>query len=185
MIITVAGKPGAGKTTVSKILAYKLKLDHYYMGKIMREMAKSQNKTLQEFYNHAEDVDKKVDEYQTKLGLTEDEFIIEGRTSFNFIPNSIKIYLDVELEEGAKRIFNQAEERAKNQAEKKYETVEEALESIKERISTEKKRYKEIYDLDYDNPENFDILIDTTEYTVEEVVEKIIECIKKIEENGQ
>ncbi|NCN22588.1 hypothetical protein GW934_03820, partial [Candidatus Falkowbacteria bacterium] len=46
-----------------------------------------------------------VDEYQKKLGETEDNFIIEGRTSWYFIPNSLKIYLDVSLEEGAKRIF--------------------------------------------------------------------------------
>ena len=183
MIITVAGKPGAGKTTIAKILAYKLKLDHYYMGKIIREMAKAQDKTLDEFYKNSKDIDQKIDEHQKKLGKKEDNFIIEGRTSFYFIPNSIKIYLDVDLEEGAKRIFGQAEERAAKAAEKKYESVEESLEAIKNRIATEKQRYQEMYNLEYDNPEHFDILIDTTDLPVDEVVSKIIECIEKIK-NG-
>ena len=39
MKITVSGVVGAGKTTVSKILAKKLNLKRVYIGGLMREMA--------------------------------------------------------------------------------------------------------------------------------------------------
>ncbi len=39
MIITIAGMPGSGKTTVAKILADKLNLKRYSMGDLRGKMA--------------------------------------------------------------------------------------------------------------------------------------------------
>ena len=73
-----------------------------------REKAKQRGLTLAEYNQLGEidpETDKEVDQYQRELGEKKDNFIIDGRTSWYFIPHSFKIYIDVEAQEGAKRIF--------------------------------------------------------------------------------
>ena len=72
MIISISGKPGSGKSTVTKMLAEKLGLKHHYMGGIIRNMAKEKGLTLQEFYAKNTDVDKLIDDHLTKLGKEQD-----------------------------------------------------------------------------------------------------------------
>ena len=108
MIISLSGAEGAGKSTIAKMLAAKLGWPRYYMGRIWREKAQEKGLTLVEYQKMGEtdpSIDREIDEYQKKLGETLDNFVIEGRTSWYFIPHSFKIFLDVSPEEGAKRIF--------------------------------------------------------------------------------
>ena len=179
MRITIGGIPGAGKTTVAKILAKKFNLKYYYMGGIIRKMAEERGMDLLEFYklgNDSDFIDKMIDDYQKKLGEREDNFIIEGRTSFYFIPNSFKIYLKVSFEEAAKRIYNDKSKRN----EKKYSSVQETLESIRERIETEKLHYKKYYGFDCHDTKHYDFVLDTTNLNINDVVSILS---KKIEEH--
>jgi CMP/dCMP kinase len=108
MIISFSGAEGAGKSTIAKMLAEKLNWPRYYMGGLRRQKAKERGLTLAQYNELGEKdpaTDREVDEYQKELGEKEDNFIIEGRTSWYFIPHSIKIYLDVNDEEGAKRVY--------------------------------------------------------------------------------
>ncbi len=178
MIISISGKPGAGKSTVTKLLAEKLGMKHFYMGGIIRNMAKEKNQTLQEFYVNNTDVDKLVDDYLTSLGQEEDNFLVESRTAFHFIPHSIKIYLDVDLEEGARRILEESQ-KENERNEKKYESLEEAKEWVQKRLETEKEHYKNLYNFDAHDKENYDYIIDTTDMTIEEVQEKLINFIQE------
>ena len=108
MIITVSGKAGSGKSTLVKSLAKKLKLKSYDIGDLRGRLAMERGLTIDELNEIAkkEDwTDREVDKITEKLGKTEDNFVVGGWVAFHFIPNSIKIFLDVELGEGAKRIF--------------------------------------------------------------------------------
>ena len=101
MIISLSGAPGSGKSTVAQMLADKLSWPRYYMGGLRREAAKKRGLSLAEYNKLGETdikTDKEVDEYQRELGEKEDNFVIEGRTSWYFIPHSLKIYLDVSPE---------------------------------------------------------------------------------------
>jgi len=173
MIISISGKPGAGKSTIAKILAEKLKLKNYYMGGIIRNMAKEKGITLQEFYAKSTDVDKLIDDHLTKLGKEQDNFIVESRTAFHFIPHSVKIYLDIDLEEGAKRIFKESQ-KENERNEKKYKDVEETKDWIEKRLETEKEHYGTLYNFDAHDKNHFDYILDTTDLTLEEVQEKLI-----------
>ena len=100
MIITVGGKAGAGKSTAAKNIAKKFGLKHYSSGDFMRQLAKERNITLLELSKLAEkdgSIDTEIDNRQIELGKKEDNFVIDGRLSAYFIPNSIKIFLDCRI----------------------------------------------------------------------------------------
>jgi cytidylate kinase len=186
MIITISGMPGSGKTTTAAALAKKFNLKEYYMGNIRREVAKKKGITLNELNMLGEtdpSTDKVVDDYLIQLGKTEDNFIAEGRTAYHFIPESIKIFMAVELTTGAERIFNDLKdkENPSNRNEAAGLTIQEQADLLQKRMDSDKLRYKKYYSIDVFNKDNYDLWIDTTDLTKEQVVEKIAEFIKSRE----
>ena len=107
MIITIAGKPGSGKTTIAKMLAERLGYKYYSCGLFMRNLAEKKGTSLNAFIKMAEmdpSIDKEIDEWQTQLGKKENNFILDSRLGFHFIPKSFKIFLDVDLDVSAERL---------------------------------------------------------------------------------
>ncbi len=107
MIITISGTPGSGKSTVGKIIAERLKLNHYSTGDLMRTIAKDKGVSLEQLGKIADgdngEIDRQLDDRQVSLDKNEDNFVIDGRLSFHFIPNSFKIFIDATIEERARR----------------------------------------------------------------------------------
>ena len=182
MIITISGTLGAGKSTIAKKLSEKLNYKRYYIGQIRRDMAKKKGMTLEEYNAYGEthpETDKEVDDYQKKLGQTQDNFIIEGRTSWFLIPNSVKIYIKVSPKEGARRIFENLQgENTRNEA-KNLNTVEDVLKNNQKRMQSDDFRYKKYYKKDCFDENNFDFVIDSTNLTVDEVLDQIMNYIEK------
>lgn len=171
MIITISGKAGSGKSTVGKIVAEKLGLEFYCIGDIRRKMAAERGMTLAEFNKLGEKedfTDKEVDEYQRKLGKEKDNIIVVGRTSFHFIPHSFKVFLDVELDEAARRIMNAGRK------DEHYKSIEEAKRILQGRAESDSKRYKKYYKLNVFDKKNYDLVIDTTQITAEQAAQRII-----------
>lgn len=174
MIITISGVPGAGKTTVGRLLAKTLGYEFLSIGEIRREIARKKGMDvykLNEIGEKEEWTDKEVDNYTAELGKTRDNLIIESRLAYHFIPHSVKIFLDVNLKTGAKRIFES------QRKDEKYKSVEEAVKRLKERMESDRKRYKKYYGIDFPEKTKFDLVIDTTNLTPEEVVKKILDFI--------
>ncbi len=176
MKITISGALGSGKSTVAKLVAKKLNLKHYSTGDFMREIAIKRKVTLLELSKLAEtdpSVDKELDQRQIRLGQEEDNFIIDARLGWHFIPDSIKVFLNVADEEAARRIF------AERRTDEKYNlTLKATLENIKQRRESETKRYQQYYMVNYFNLKNYDLVIDTTKLTAEKVTEKIVEFVQ-------
>ncbi|MBU4492876.1 MAG: (d)CMP kinase, partial [Nanoarchaeota archaeon] len=116
--------------------------------------------------------DLEPDKFAEEKGKKEDNFVMVGRTSFHFIPHSVKIFLDVAPEVGAKRIFNH------QRNEEKYKDLKQAIKKANERHKSDDKRYKKYYNLDVFGMSNYDFVIDTTNLTIEQAAEKIIEKIR-------
>jgi predicted cytidylate kinase len=178
MIISIGGHMGSGKSTLAKQLADALGWPRYYMGGLRREAAAKRGLTLAEYNKLGESdpiTDLEVDEYQKKLGETEDNFIIEGRTSWYFIPHSLKLYVDVSDEVGAERIFlagRKGEDKSMN-------TYDDVLASIKERKTSDRKRYLEFFSIDTYDLKNYDYVIDTTKMTISEVFNEAYAIIRE------
>jgi len=183
MIITVAGNPGSGKSTVAKLLAQKLGLRHFSVGDLMREMAKERNLSLADLGKIAEgdrSIDVALDERQIQLGRTEDDFVIDGRLSFHFIPQSLKVFLDAELKTRAERIWKDV--KVKNlRKEEQVETIREIVDQIQRREKSEKIRYEKYYHLNPYDLKHYDLVIDTTSISAEEAADKVVEFVQKRE----
>lgn len=160
--------PGSGKSTIAERLSQALGMKRYYIGSMRREMARGRGMTLEAFNRLGEtdpSTDRDVDGYQVELSKREDNIIIEGRTSFFLIPTSLKLFVDVDPDEGAARILKELHDssRAASRNEAIPETLEAMRRSLHERLESDRKRYKKYYGIDdvYDK-NHFDIIIDTT-----------------------
>ncbi len=178
MIISLSGNQGSGKSTLAQKLAVALGWKRYYIGGLRREAAQRRGLTLAEYNQLGEtdpQTDLEVDEYQKKLGETEDNFIIEGRTSWYFIPHSLKIFLKVDELEGARRIL----EEQRQGEDKNMSSLEDVLASVRKRQESDHKRYQKYFGIDAYNPANFDYIIDTTKLSEQEVFDEVYRIIKE------
>jgi CMP/dCMP kinase len=179
MIITITGTPGSGKSTIGKALAKRLGYEFFSTGSFRRQMAKEQGMTLEEYNRLGEtdpSTDKIADEYQSKLAKEKDNIIIDGKTAFHFVPESVKIYITASEDVRAKRIFEDDTLRRNQQ---KAKDVEEQKKLNKERMEVDIFRYKKYYDLDTLDLSKFDFVLDTTsESDVEKNVDRIIEFLQ-------
>ena len=176
MIITVSGKAGSGKSTVAKIVAKNLGYKHYSMGDLRRKMAHERNLTLAEFNKLGESqdfTDKEPDEYQKKLGKKEDNFTIDGRVSFHFIPHSFKVYLDASLDVRASRVY-QSERKTEH-----FQSLEEVKKAVIEIEKSDSKRYMEYYNIDIHQESHYDIILNTSNVSANNIAEKIIKESRK------
>jgi cytidylate kinase len=174
MIITISGKAGTGKSTVAKAVAKKLHYKHYSVGDLMRQMAQKKGISLVELSKLAEksdEIDRELDKMQIELGRKEDNFVIDCRLGALFIPKSFKIYLACDDDLRVKRIFN--DKRASEQT----KDIKELKKEILARESSERKRYKSYYDFDYHDKKHYDLVFDTTDYSIEQTAGKIIKTL--------
>lgn len=176
MIITIAGNAGSGKSTVAKELARRLRYKRYSTGDFMREMAAKRGVDILQLNVIAENddtIDRTIDSWAKKLGKTEDQFVIDSRLAFHFIPHSFKVFLTADLPARAKRIFQ--DKRTTEQ----HTTLTALKKFMKEREASELKRYMKLYSVDYYDVKNYDLVIDTTQKSVSKAVEMILARVRK------
>lgn len=183
MIISINGTEGSGKTTIADKIAHELNYPKYSMGKIFRQIADNKRITLSELHKLCEkdpQVDRETDEYLVVLSKKEKDFVIESRTAWYFIDDSLKIYLKVDEKEAARRIFKQINSSSERESEdKNLNSVEKVLVSEKKRKAGDDKRYQKYYKIDIHNEKNYDFILDTTNLTISEVFDKVMEFIRK------
>jgi predicted cytidylate kinase len=177
MIITLGGEPASGKSSVGRVLAARLGLPFFSMGDIRRAYAHEHGITLEELNRRAQTdptSDKLVDEKQATLDEEYPRgFVLDSRLGFLYLPQSLKIFLTVDARVAAERLV--ASERAGERA----ETVDEALASLSRRMREDRERYVQLYDVDYLDRSQYDLVIDTTGKTVEEIVGQVFDVIKQ------
>ena len=181
MIISIGGVQGSGKSTIAQRLSDALGWPRYYMGGLRRETARKRGLTLAE-YNKLGEVDPstdlEVDRYQEELGKTQDNFVIEGRTSWHFIPQSLKIYLDADERVGAERIFKELQLQNNRNEDNDLSSFDKVLTSVKNRFNSDKLRYQKYFGINVYDKNNYDFCLDTTNLSQDEVFAKVYDFIR-------
>lgn len=182
MIISLAGRQGSGKTTVGKMLAEKLWFERFSTGDFMREMAMEKDMTLMELNTFSETdggkIDAILDERQKKLWEEKDNFIIDARLAWHFIPQSFKVYLTVDDFVWASRIVGDSANPLRHSTDV-HASIEEAIQTTRARRESESKRYMTLYEVDNHDLTHYDLVIDTTSTPPAEVVKKILETLEE------
>lgn len=177
MIITISGSIGSGKSTVGKLLQESLDYNYLSTGAIQRKIAASMGLTTLEL-NHRSDkdpsIDQKIDSYTRALSDSDEDYIVDSRLAWHFIPSSYKVFLLCDDTEAAKRIFND-KDRVSGVTTKDEAAL---LLKIKERRTSERERFLAKYEIDYEDLSNYDQVIDTTYFLPQEVMKMIIDGIE-------
>ncbi len=172
-IITITGTPSSGKSTLAKLLAKRLGYKHYSMGDLQRKLAAERGVSINELVRTNIDdkhgTDAYVDDYQTALGKKEDDFVLDGRISFHFLPRSIKLFVDADEKVRAERLLNRdaVVENAKSLAH--------AEEMNRERAGHDRTNFTRRYGVDPYARQNYDLVLDSTRDSPEELARQVLE----------
>lgn len=177
MKITITGDLYSGKSVLSKKLCEHYNLNFFSVGTLMRRNAEVLGMNITEYNKYMEEhcLDNIIDSTTREIGLKEEDFIFDARLAWNFIEDSIKIYLKVNIEEAVKRAL-----KAQRGFSEMYSSEEEARESIEERSKLERERFMELYQVDIYNLHNYDLILDTSLINEEQVFSQIIHYIDMI-----
>ncbi len=172
MKITITGIGGVGKGTITDILSKELKLQNFSGGNFFRQRARELGLTLYEFdqlVRKESKYDLELDKMQEKFGKENDDFILESRLGWYFIPDSFKIRLDCEEEERLRRLI-----------ERDGLDREELRKKEQERLDAVNERYKKLYGIEnWRDDKHFDLIVDTSKLTPEEVAYTILNSLKE------
>ncbi|MCA9359239.1 AAA family ATPase [Candidatus Kaiserbacteria bacterium] len=180
-IITLSGKPGSGKSSTADKLAELLNYTRHSSGDMVRQILSQSRMTLEEYNSRAEtnhNLDAKVDDKLRDLRDKED-IVVDSRLGFYWIPESFKVYLDLDLEVATARIFKDA---VSNNMRKSVGTSSSSLSDVsrqvRERMLNEQSRFRQMYGVDPYEKSHFDFIIDTSRNDPQTVAIAIFDAYK-------
>ncbi len=179
-IITIAGFPGSGKSSTAKGVARGLGYEHFSSGDLFREMAAERGLSVEDINFAAEKqkgIDQEVDQLLEKMGQEKENFVIDSRMAFHWIPDSFKVFLDLDPRIAAERTFAQIQKEGRTSQD--GSSVEAVYENTKKRVESERKRYWDLYQTDYLDKANFDLVVDTNENNLEQVISIVMAAYKE------
>jgi len=177
-IITIAGKPGSGKSTTAKGLAQTLQYERFSSGDFFRAIGKERGIDVFATNLMAEsekDIDELVDQKLRDLGETGDNMIIDSRMAWHWMPYSFRVYLDLDIATAAERIFTTLEQE-RLEAEHIPDTAQEYAIQLQQRLDSEAKRYQNLYQVNPYDVTNYDLVLNTGQHDTEEVQRLILEA---------
>jgi cytidylate kinase len=174
-IITLTGDIASGKSSIAEIISKKLGWKVYTIGTIQRELAVKMDMDVNKFNLFVQEhpkIDEEIDK-RIKYMEREQNIIIDSRLAWHWIPNSLKVYLKVNIEVAARRVFY---DKRKTES---FTSIEETKLKIIERRNFEVNRLNNKYGVNFTELNNFDLVIDTTDLDKEEVASQIFRRLKE------
>ena len=140
---------------------------------------------LESYIQQHPEIDREVDERAAAaarhFAQQKKNVIVEGRTQFHFLPESVKVYIKVDATVGAQRIWKdlQSKETKQQRNEGNLHSLEETKRRTQQREEEDAQRFKRIYHLDYRNESNYDLVLDSTEESAEEIAQRVLIYVQK------
>jgi predicted cytidylate kinase len=174
LLITISGLPGAGTSTVARLVADALGLDRVDGGSVFRAMAAERGLDVGEFSTVAEgdpeidlDVDQRLANRARQGGV-----VLESRLAGWIVTNegleSTRVWIDAAEVERSRRV-----------AAREGVDTEVALEANRGREASECRRYQIYYGIDLEDRSVYDLVIDSTGTTPESIAESIVGAASK------
>jgi predicted cytidylate kinase len=169
VLITISGLPGSGKTTVARLVAGALGLEHVYAGNIFRRQAAASGLSLEEYLRRAESdpsIDRELDR-QMEARAGRGRAVLEGRLA-GFMADragvpALKVFLDASEAVRARRISG-----------REGGAAAERLREIQAREASDHRRYLELYGVDYHDHARYDLVMETDRRAPEEIADAIV-----------
>jgi cytidylate kinase len=181
-IITISGKPGSGKSSTAKKVADLLDFEYYSSGNMVREMLAERGMTLQEFNEKAKSehsLDQDIDEQLRALREKQD-IVVDSRLGFYWLPESFKVYLEIDMDTAAARIFGDIQKNKKRaNVLGPMSNLGEVAWSVRKRMNEEQRRYRRLYGIDPYDSTRFDMVVNTSRHSPETVALVIFDEYKR------
>lgn len=161
-IIAIGGPHGSGKSSVAKKLAEEFGMKYISAGEVFRQMAKERNISLKEMSKLVIDepeVDIQIDDRTKELGQYENT-LVDAQLSAFFIPDDALVRISITA---SKQV------RWERIAKRDGCTLEQARQETDTREMAEKRRFSDLYDINVDNQDVYDVIINSDRLTEEQV----------------
>lgn len=181
-IITLSGKPGSGKSSTADKVAEMLGYTRYSSGDIVRNYVRKHGMSLAEFNKRAttdHSLDEAVDEELRKLRDVKD-IVVDSRLGFYWIPESFKVYLDLDIDVATARIYKDTISNAgRGVGAGTATSLADASRQVQSRLNAETRRFKRLYGVDPYRNSNFDLIINTSRHSPQTVALTVFDHYKK------
>jgi cytidylate kinase len=181
-IITISGKPGSGKSSTADKVAELLGYTRHSSGDMVRQVLAKKHMTLEEYNAKAasdHDLDEEVDEHLRALRDKKD-IVVDSRLGFYWIPESFKVYLDLDLDIATARIFKDSVSNSmRGSVEFKSNTLTDVATQVRERMLTEQSRFRQLYGVDPYDKSHFDLVIDTSRQNPQSVAVAVFDSYRE------
>ncbi len=181
-IITLSGKPGSGKSSTADKVAEMLSYTRYSSGDMVRSLIRRQGITLAEFNRRAASdhaMDHEIDEELRRL-RDERDVVIDSRLGFYWIPESFKVYLDLDIEVATARIFKDAVSNVGRANETTASaTIGDVQKQVQARLNTEVRRFRSMYGINPYDTKHYDLVINTSRHSPQTVALTVFDEYKR------
>ena len=161
MHITITGKTGSGKTTISKLIRDEMGYERYSTGEYQREIARKMGVDMVEMNHIMNDnlsYDRLIDSTVERISKERaaDNIIFDSRMAWHFAGDSFRIFISIDPDVAGRRVFNDP------RSEEPYKSAEDAAHQLTLRSEAENMRFRTIYGVDNFDYANFDLIIDSS-----------------------
>ncbi|MCL2151360.1 MAG: cytidylate kinase family protein [Oscillospiraceae bacterium] len=169
MHISITGKPGSGKSTISNILKTDTGFQIFSTGALQREFALQHNLStleMNQLMTQDKNYDHLIDDTTTKISIEKKDvtIIFDSRMAWKFADNSFKVFVTIDPLVAATRVMTNP-----RGDEEVYDNLEDAKQKMIERSKVENSRFMDFYGVDTFDYSNYDLVVDSTYATANEL----------------
>lgn len=173
MLITLSGLPGSGTSTVARMVASELGLDHLDGGTVFRALAAEQGLTLAAFAELAEgddEIDRRLDDRLTERARAGD-VLLESRLAGWLVTraslDALRVWIECDEHRRAERV-----------GARDGHAAADALAHNRVREASERARYRSYYGIDLTDLGVYDLVLDSAERTPAALATEIAEAAR-------